>query len=76
MTQVGVCSVSRMEMVKPVKNILCGHVYDMHSIEALLKQNPIYRCPVVGCHSKRAVVRSNLWKGKETKGAITVKRSK
>ena len=52
MTQVEintVCSISRKEIVKPVKNILCGHKYDKHSIEALLKQNPICRCPLVGC---------------------------
>merc|ERR1719318_211105 len=79
MTQVEintVCPISRKEMVKPVKNILCGHVYDKHSLESLLKQNPICRCPVVGCPSKRAVVRSNLQEDKETKRAIEIKRSK
>ena len=63
MTQVeitpSVCSISRKEMVKLVKNILCGNMYNRHSIEALLEQNPICRCPVVGCPGKRAVVRSN-----------------
>ena len=79
MTQVEintVCSFSRKEMLKPVKNILCGHMYDRHSIEALLKQNLICRCLVVGCPGKRAVVRSNQREDKETKRAITVKRSK
>ena len=79
MTQVErntVCPISRKEMVKPVKNILCGHVYDKHSMECLLKQNPICRCPVVGCPSKRAVVRSNLQEDKETKMAIAMKNGK
>ena len=45
-------------------------------MESLLKQNPICRCPVVGCPSKRAVVRSNLQEDKETKRAIELKRIK
>ena len=78
MTQVErntLCPVSRREMVKPVKNILCGHVYDMNSIESLLKQNPMNRCPLVGCPNKTALLRSNLREDKETKRAIIMNRA-
>ena len=37
---------------------------------------PIWRCPVVGCPSKRAVVRSDLQEDKETKMAIAMKNGK
>eukprot|EP00092_Neocalanus_flemingeri_P019679 GFUD01021314.1.p1 GENE.GFUD01021314.1~~GFUD01021314.1.p1 ORF type:complete len:207 (-),score=90.28 GFUD01021314.1:108-728(-) len=79
MTQVErntVCPISRREMVKPVKNILCGHVYDKGSMEALLNQNPKSRCPVVGCPNKAFVVRTNLREDKETKRAIAMKKVK
>eukprot|EP00092_Neocalanus_flemingeri_P090156 GFUD01114164.1.p1 GENE.GFUD01114164.1~~GFUD01114164.1.p1 ORF type:complete len:205 (-),score=88.34 GFUD01114164.1:108-722(-) len=79
MTQVErntVCPISRREMVKPVKNILCGHVYDKGSMEALLNQNPRSRCPVVGCPNKAFVVRTNLREDKETKRAIAMKKVK
>ena len=73
MTQVEVntmCPNSWKEMVKPVKNIICGHVYDKHSMESLLQQNPMCRCPVVGCPSSRAVEKRNLVEDKEVKKAI------
>ena len=68
-----VCPISRKEMVKPVKNIICGHVYDKQSMESLLKQNPMCRCPAVGCPSLRSVVRRNLEEDKEMKKFIAGK---
>ena len=68
------CPISRKEMVKHLKNILCGHVYNRHSTLSLCKQSPICRCPMVSCPSKRALVRSNLLQ--EDKRAIPMKRSK
>ena len=50
--------------------------YGRHSIEALLKQNPICICPLVVCTIKRAVVRSNLQEDKETRVAIEIKKIK
>ena len=46
--------------------------YGRHSIEALLKQNPICICPLVVCTIKRAVVRSNLQEDKETRVALAI----
>ena len=63
-------------MVEPVKNILCGQVYDKHSMESLL----IYRCSVEGCHQ----VKRNLQEDSEikrskltlcTSGVTTVQKS-
>ena len=33
--------ISRKEIVKPMKNIICGHLYDKHNVQSLLKQTPI-----------------------------------
>ena len=86
MTQVEVntiCPISRREMIRPVKNKACGHVYDKTSIEAIVNQaNSLYPpqityCPVIGCPSRerrQAVRLDNLEVDRETKLAIARKR--
>ena len=86
MTQVEVntiCPISRKEMVQPMKNKACGHVYDKTSIEAIVTQaNSLYPpqityCPVIGCPSRerrQAVRLDNLEVDRETKLAIARKR--
>ena len=86
MTQVEVntiCPISRKEMVQPMKNKACGHVYDKTSIEAIVNQaNSLYPpqityCPVIGCPSRerrQAVRLDNLEVDRETKLAIARKR--
>ena len=86
MTQVEVntiCPISRREMIRPVKNKACGHVYDKTSIEAIVTQaNSLYPpqityCPVIGCPSRerrQAVRLDNLEVDRETKLAIARKR--
>ena len=86
MTQVEVntiCPISRKEMVQPMKNKACGHVYDKTSIEAIVNQAKslyppqITYCPVIGCPSRerrQAVRLDNLEVDRETKLAIARKR--
>ena len=62
-------------MKEPVKNPVCGHVYDKASIETILRQRPGSLCPVVGCPSKRAVLKDQLREDKATKRAIARKRN-
>ena len=70
-----ICPISKVEMKKPVKNPVCGHVYDKASIETILRQRPGSLCPVVGCPSKRAVLKDQLREDKATKRAIARKRN-
>ncbi|XP_067012324.1 E3 SUMO-protein ligase NSE2 [Anabrus simplex] len=37
------------QMVDPVRNKLCGHVYDMTSITEIMHKKRSIKCPVVGC---------------------------
>ena len=69
-----ICPVTRKEMVRPVRNVECGHVYDREGIEALMKQSAGTRCPVVGCRVQAVIKPSSLREDKETKRAINNKR--
>ena len=69
-----VCPVTRKEMVRPVRNTACGHVYDREGIEALMMQNAATRCPVVGCRNPAIVLPNNLQDDKQTKRAIAAKK--
>ncbi|XP_043472929.1 E3 SUMO-protein ligase NSE2-like [Leptopilina heterotoma] len=51
---------TKKRMTDPMRNKLCGHIYDRESVTALLKVNPRTRCPVVGCGSKEFVTLQNL----------------
>ncbi|XP_018339297.1 PREDICTED: E3 SUMO-protein ligase NSE2-like isoform X2 [Trachymyrmex septentrionalis] len=43
--------ISKMRMTDPVRNAVCGHIYDKASLVAMLQKNKNTRCPVVGCTS-------------------------
>ncbi|XP_024892910.1 E3 SUMO-protein ligase NSE2-like [Temnothorax curvispinosus] len=43
--------ISKTRMTDPVRNAVCGHVYDRESLVAMLEKNKNTRCPVVGCTS-------------------------
>ncbi|EZA58649.1 E3 SUMO-protein ligase NSE2 [Ooceraea biroi] len=44
--------ISKTRMIDPVRNAVCGHVYDRGNLVAMLQRNKQTRCPVVGCTSK------------------------
>ena len=69
-----VCPITRREMVRPVRNRACGHVYDREGIEALMRQNADTRCPVVGCRNPAPVFPRNLQDDLQTRKAIAAKK--
>ncbi|XP_015124007.1 E3 SUMO-protein ligase NSE2-like [Diachasma alloeum] len=44
-----ICPISKQRMIEPVKNDICGHVYDKASVSEMIKSNPKSRCPLMGC---------------------------
>ncbi|XP_020288026.1 E3 SUMO-protein ligase NSE2-like [Pseudomyrmex gracilis] len=50
--------ISKTRMTDPVRNTVCGHVYDRASLIAMLEKNKNTRCPVIGCTSKDYIVLS------------------
>ncbi|CAD6237713.1 GSCOCG00008315001-RA-CDS [Cotesia congregata] len=55
-----ICPISKVRMTEPMKNNICGHVYDKASIIALLKGNAATRCPIVGCSNKKHLIMEDL----------------
>ncbi|XP_017481479.1 PREDICTED: E3 SUMO-protein ligase NSE2-like [Rhagoletis zephyria] len=51
---------TKRQMVDPVKNTICGHVYEKGSIQDALRINPRLRCPVAGCGNNRPVNEAHL----------------
>ncbi|XP_052850387.1 uncharacterized protein LOC128261017 [Drosophila gunungcola] len=43
---------SKALMKNPVRNTVCGHIYDRDSVMPLIKSNIGIRCPVLGCANK------------------------
>ncbi|KAG8035510.1 hypothetical protein G9C98_006956 [Cotesia typhae] len=55
-----ICPISKVRMTEPMKNNICGHVYDKASIIALLRGNAATRCPIVGCSNKKHLIMDDL----------------
>ncbi|BFF97897.1 E3 SUMO-protein ligase NSE2-like [Drosophila madeirensis] len=56
---------SMMLMKEPVRNKMCGHIYDSGSVHAMIKNNLSIRCPVSGCANKHYIQPSHLVKDLE-----------
>ena len=71
-----ICPITRKEMVRPVKNSACGHVYDREGIDALMRQSHgNTRCPVVGCRNQGLIRPIDLQDDKATKRAIAARKN-
>ncbi|XP_063984324.1 E3 SUMO-protein ligase NSE2-like [Diachasmimorpha longicaudata] len=44
-----ICPISKTRMIEPVKNDICGHVYDLGSVTKMIESNARSRCPLMGC---------------------------
>ncbi|XP_067631428.1 E3 SUMO-protein ligase NSE2-like [Eurosta solidaginis] len=51
---------TKRRMVDPVKNTLCGHVYEKSSIRDAIQINPRLRCPVAGCGNNQYISEAHL----------------
>ena len=41
--------ITKLPIVKGVKNKICGHIYEKSSITQLIARNPKTKCPIAGC---------------------------
>ncbi|XP_034940402.1 E3 SUMO-protein ligase NSE2-like [Chelonus insularis] len=55
-----ICPISKAKMTHPMKNTICGHIYDKASIDAVLRNSNATRCPIVGCRNKEFLNKSYL----------------
>ncbi|XP_017154961.2 uncharacterized protein LOC108163937 [Drosophila miranda] len=51
---------SMVLMKDPVRNTMCGHIYDSGSVNAMIKDYVRIRCPVSGCANKHFIQPSHL----------------
>ncbi|KAI8042326.1 uncharacterized protein LOC128261780 [Drosophila gunungcola] len=51
----------------PVRNTVCGHIYDRDVVHGLIKNNPGIRCPVAGCANRTYIHPAHLIEGAEIK---------
>jgi SUMO ligase MMS21 Smc5/6 complex component len=52
---------SKQPITKPVKNKICKHIYDQHSIELMLKKKIFISCAYIGCVNKRFTKKDLLY---------------
>ncbi|XP_017114812.1 E3 SUMO-protein ligase NSE2-like [Drosophila elegans] len=51
---------SKALMKNPVRNTVCGHIYDRDSVMPLIKNNIGIRCPVLGCANRSYIHPAHL----------------
>ncbi|KAH8368311.1 hypothetical protein KR084_009928 [Drosophila pseudotakahashii] len=51
---------SKALMKNPVRNSMCGHIYDRDSVMLIIKDNIGIRCPIVGCANKNYIQPAHL----------------
>lgn len=70
MTQAAVSTqdpITKLTMTDPVKNLLCGHVYERNSILELVRKNKSTKCPIAGCPNNKPVTPADLIDDSEMK---------
>lgn len=59
-TQLYIDPFSKQQIRDPVKNTICGHVYEKKTILEAIQMNRRTRCAYMGCSNKRPVTAENL----------------
>lgn len=59
-TQLFIDPISKMQIRDPVKNTICGHIYERSIILEAIRLNKRTKCAYMGCSNKRAVLEENL----------------
>ncbi|KAJ2939576.1 hypothetical protein O0L34_g14289 [Tuta absoluta] len=64
--------ITKKPITDPVKNKVCGHVYERASIMKLIDMKNRTRCPVAGCGHKEPIQKHNLISDEELKFRMTI----
>ncbi|XP_031620495.1 E3 SUMO-protein ligase NSE2-like [Contarinia nasturtii] len=52
--------ITKEKLERPVRNRHCNHIYGLISVQQSIQRNSRFRCPIVGCASKRYVQLDDL----------------
>lgn len=66
---------TKKQILNPVKNVVCNHVYEEASIHAAIRVNPRTKCPYLGCGNKYPVRSVDLVLDDELRRKIDVART-
>ncbi|XP_026729798.1 E3 SUMO-protein ligase NSE2-like [Trichoplusia ni] len=64
--------ITKRPIADPVKNTVCGHVYERESIMNLIKTKSRTKCPVAGCGNRAPVVANQLVSDEELMFRMTI----
>ncbi|CAG9785307.1 unnamed protein product [Diatraea saccharalis] len=64
--------ITKKVIVDPVKNTVCGHIYEKQSIMNLLKMKSSTKCPVAGCGNRTAIQKQHLIEDEELRFRMTI----
>ncbi|KAL0840740.1 hypothetical protein ABMA28_015928 [Loxostege sticticalis] len=64
--------ITKRPISDPVKNTVCGHVYERESIINLIKRKSSTKCPVAGCGNRGPILPQHLISDEELKFRMTL----
>lgn len=64
--------ITKKPIVDPVKNTVCGHIYEKEAIINLINMKNRTKCPVVGCGNRGPVLTQHLLSDDELKFRMTL----
>lgn len=70
-TQLYIDPISKQYITNPVKNTVCGHIYEKTTILGAIQMNKRMRCPYMGCSNKRHVAAEHLVEDNQLRAKLT-----
>ncbi|CAK1603790.1 unnamed protein product [Parnassius mnemosyne] len=64
--------ITKRPIVDPVKNTVCGHIYEKESIMELINMRKSLKCPVAGCGNRAPLLQQHLISDDELKFRMTL----
>ncbi|XP_053602131.1 E3 SUMO-protein ligase NSE2-like isoform X4 [Plodia interpunctella] len=64
--------ITKKPIEDPVKNTVCGHIYEKNSIMNLIHRNNRTKCPVAGCGNRGPIQKQHLLTDEELKFRLTI----
>ncbi|KAM3961880.1 uncharacterized protein ACR2FA_003964 [Aphomia sociella] len=64
--------ITKKAIVDPVKNTVCGHIYEKEAIMNLINMKSRTKCPVAGCGNRGPIMKQHLLSDEELKFRMTL----
>ncbi|KAJ0180155.1 hypothetical protein K1T71_004746 [Dendrolimus kikuchii] len=64
--------ITKRPILDPVKNTVCGHIYEKEAIMDMIRNKKRTKCPVVGCGNRGPILIDHLMSDDELKFRMTL----